>query len=464
MEVNKCCSTDNVAGVIYFRNWRCGKEGFVITGQATVAGEEPGRESVFKMNTQQGVGFAVHIDKQIKKGVCNMTGRKAIWGFVLAGAFLWMAASCFADTAAQISKADKYLKAGDFSKAEEIYKAVLQSEGKSDSALKAQRKLITLYIHTENTKEAQAGFDKMLSDYAGSPQLAEEIYWVGRGYRVAEDYGKAKGLYQQVIQQYPDSPFANRSRINIQNMEIWLLITAGQFEQARTQFSQMVKDFSEDSYLPEAMFWTARKFRQANQYEDATNIYTQMIQKYLKDEFTSKAVVELSNCMIQQLIEKDKHNEAIAAIGKIFTDNSNNPQVLSVASRIAELYQVKSRNFEKQGLAKQSQDSLANAATIWEMIISKAPSSSNAEDAYGLLGNYYYQTGNYSKSLQCYEKIAEGDWNAQFMIGRNYEAMKKVGTMPGTEADGKIKEAYEQLLAKYPDCQAAKHARKWLGL
>ncbi len=370
---------------------------------------------------------------------------------------------CFADAAAQIEKADKCMKSGNFSEAEEIYKAVLQSEGKSDLALKAQRKLITLYIHEDKNAEAQAGFSKMLADYASNPNLPEQIYWVGRGYRVAEDFDKAAGMYRQVIEGAPSSEWANRSRINIKNMEVWSLIKGGQIEQARVQFGQMVNDFSGDSYLPEAMFWTARKFRQANQYEDAVNIYTQMIQKYPQDSFSNKAMVELSNCMIQQLIEKGRHKEAIAAIGRMFTDNANNPQVLSVASRIAELYQVKSREFEKQGNSAESQASLARAAAIWEMIINKAPSSSSAKDVYGLLGNYYYQAGNYGKSVACYEKVGQDDWNAQFMIGRNYEAMKKAGTMPVAEADSKTKAAYEQLLAKYPDCQAAKHARKWLG-
>jgi len=392
-----------------------------------------------------------------------MSKRKAICGLVLTGLFLWVATSCFANAATQIGLADKCVKAGNFSKAEEIYKAVLQSEDKSDSALKAQRKLITLYIHEDKNTEAQADFDKMLADYAGNPKLAEEIYWVGRGYRVAGDFGKAKSVYQQVVQQYPGSPFAGKSRINIQSMEIWSLIKSGQVEQARTQFGKMVQDFSGDSYLPEAMFGTAKKFRQANQYEDAVNIYKQMIQKYPQDSFTKKAVVELSNCMIQPLIEKGEHDKAIAAINKMFTDDPNNPQVLSVASRIAELYQTKSREFDKQGNTAETQASLARAAAILEIMIAKEPNAANIAETYNLAGDCYYRTGNYAKSVQCYEKIAESDWNAQFMIGRNYEAMKKAGTMPAAEADGKIKEAYEQLLANYPDCQAAKRARKWLG-
>jgi TolA-binding protein len=409
------------------------------------------------------------------KGAWNMSKIKTICGLVLTGVFLWMATTCFADAAAQIGKADKCVKAGNYSKAEEIYKAVIQNEGKSDSALQAQRKLIGLYIHESKNTEAQAGFDKMLADYAGNPKLAEEIYWVGRGYRIAGDYSKAASLYQQVVQQYPGSPFANKSRINIQNLEIWSLIKAGQIEQARTQFGKMVQDFSGDSYLAEAMFWTARKFRQANQYEDSQNIYAQIVQQYPTDKFADKAKEELSNSEfgqlieIRQLIEKGEHDKAVAAVDKLLTDDPNNPNTLMAALRIGELYQVKSFDLDKKGLSRESQDSLARAAAIWELMIGKASGSPRLAEICCSLGNYYYQTGNYAKSIECYKKALDGypdykgRWNAQFMIGRNCEAMKKAGTMPGAEADGKIKEAYEQLLAEYPDCQAAKYAHKWLG-
>ena len=110
------------------------------------------------------------------------------------------AAVCFADGTAQIGKADKYVKAGNFSEAEEIYKAVISGQPGSDDALKAQRKLITMYIHQDKTTEAQADFEKMLSDYAANPNLSEQIYWVGRGYRVAEDFDKAASIYRLAIE------------------------------------------------------------------------------------------------------------------------------------------------------------------------------------------------------------------------------------------------------------------------
>ena len=206
------------------------------------------------------------------------------------------------------------------------------------------------------------------------------------------------------------------------------------------------------------MFWTARKFRQANQYEEATNIYTQIIQRYPTDAFANKAVVELSNCVIQQLIEKGKDTEAIAAIEKLFTDYHNNPQVLSVALRIAELYQVKSREFDKQNNTTESQASLARSAAILDLIIKNAPNATDTAERCSLAGDCYYGAGNYAKSVECFQKAAndypnyDGRWKALFMIGRNYEAMKQV-QVPSREADGRIRDAYEELLAKYPDSQ-----------
>ena len=55
-------------------------------------------------------------------------------------------------------------------------------------------------------------------------------------------------------------------------------------------------------------------------------------------------------------------------------------------------------------------------------------------------------------------------WNAQFLIGRNYEELLKSGLISASEAEPKIRAAYEQLLGMYPDCPAAKIARLWLDV
>ena len=84
-------------------------------------------------------------------------------------------------------------------------------------------------------------------------------------------------------------------------------------------------------------------------------------------------------------------------------------------------------------------------------------------------GDCYRKLGEYEKSIEYYERIVDdysGDrmaWNALFLVGLNYEELKKSGSLWKSEADLKIKAAYQQLLEKYPDCKAAGHARRWLS-
>ncbi len=54
-------------------------------------------------------------------------------------------------------------------------------------------------------------------------------------------------------------------------------------------------------------------------------------------------------------------------------------------------------------------------------------------------------------------------WKALFLIGRNYENLKKTGLITESQANLKIKAAYEQLLEKYPDCEVAETAARSIG-
>lgn len=77
-----------------------------------------------------------------------MSGRKLILGMFLTA---FIVIGCFADVTAQLDKADKCMKNGCCGEAEKIYKAVLQSEGKSDSALKgAEEAYYVIHTHREH--------------------------------------------------------------------------------------------------------------------------------------------------------------------------------------------------------------------------------------------------------------------------------------------------------------------------
>ncbi len=101
-------------------------------------------------------------------------------------------------------------------------------------------------------------------------------------------------------------------------------------------------------------------------------------------------------------------------------------------------------------------------------MIEQLPGSDMAAMANTLAGQAYRKLGQYGKSAACYQRIADNypesrlAGHSLFMVGRNYEELKKAGAVSESEADAKTKAAYEQLLEDYPDCKAAAIARRWL--
>jgi outer membrane protein assembly factor BamD (BamD/ComL family) len=84
-------------------------------------------------------------------------------------------------------------------------------------------------------------------------------------------------------------------------------------------------------------------------------------------------------------------------------------------------------------------------------------------------GDYYCKVGKYEDSLRCFEKVTESysdykfAWYALFMVGRNFESMKNLGLISESEADPKIKAAYQKLVSKWPGSNNAEYAQTWLN-
>jgi TolA-binding protein len=85
------------------------------------------------------------------------------------------------------------------------------------------------------------------------------------------------------------------------------------------------------------------------------------------------------------------------------------------------------------------------------------------------VGQCYDKLSEYEKSIEFYSKVVndypdyDRAWYALFMVGRNYERLQKAGAVSKTQAEQQIKAAYKQLLEKYPDCETANIASRWLS-
>jgi TolA-binding protein len=159
-------------------------------------------------------------------------------------------------------------------------------------------------------------------------------------------------------------------------------------------------------------------------------------------------------------------NEVQTAIDDLAADFAGHWYLPTAVYKVAVQYHLQAYRLENEG---RSRDSFGKAAEIFERVIDEYPGCDVMPRAYRSAGDCYRKLGDYEKSIQFYQKVVDDyprfrtAWNALFLVGRNYEDLKRVGSLAKSEADLKTKAAYERLLEEYPTCPGANHARRWLS-
>ena len=80
----------------------------------------------------------------------------------------------------------------------------------------------------------------------------------------------------------------------------------------------------------------------------------------------------------------------------------------------------------------------------------------------------YYQLNDYQQAADLFQRVADGypkfhmAGEALYMVAESYQVLKQSGAVSVTQADSKIRLAYEMLINKYPGCRAATVAKSWL--
>jgi len=314
--------------------------------------------------------------------------------------FSQMASTCFADTSVLLKQADAYKHNRSYEQAEAIYLGVIANYPGSDAALKAQKDLIAVYISAEKNGKARAALNKLIADFSANPDLPAALCDVATRYQFFTSTGQRQ--------------------------------------------------------------WSDR-------YEAVKTIYQYLKQRYPNNSYAAQIRLDVPRYQILSYAKAGDYSKTIAAIDSLIADFSGNSDLPCVVSLAAEEYYFKGLRLEAEDLSSQAEDSFQKAATIFEMVISGFSDPVWTPRVCCWAGDCYRRLGEYEKSIDCYQKTVD-DYpeqslagHALFMVGRNYESMKKSGLISKSAADLEIRAVYEQLLETYPTCKAAKAAKRWLS-
>lgn len=110
--------------------------------------------------------------------------------------------------AEQLEQAEVCHNKKDYSKAAALYHDIIEQYPGTAHALQARKGLTVLLIDSKAYTEAEAAFEDLIKGFARDPNLPEAIYEIGRKYETVRRPEQAQGLYEYLIETYPDDVYA----------------------------------------------------------------------------------------------------------------------------------------------------------------------------------------------------------------------------------------------------------------
>ena len=365
---------------------------------------------------------------------------------------------------ALLSIAETYRKSKKFEEAESIYETVATDYPGTEHALKARKKLTIVYVDVGDDTGAQEALDKLAQEFSGNPNLADALYEIATRYEwVRGRYEEAQPIYQQIIQQFPDSSYA-KEQVDLSRTNVIYLIESGNYSLAQEVLHKLVAEFSGHPDLPRTLDGIAGRYEKAKKYDEAKSIYQDIVANYPGTDYAFDAQRKIAIVDIKA----GNDTAAQAALDRLIADFNDHPALPEAVVEIGEQYYHKAFTYKNESLDTEARDHFRKAIAVWERIITELPASATTPQAYYFSARCYRRLGEYNNAIKCYQKVVDDwpeykyAWDAQYMIGRTYQYLKRSDAMPESKADPKIKAAYERVLQDYPDCPAAKAAQNWL--
>ena len=184
----------------------------------------------------------------------------------------------------------------------------------------------------------------------------------------------------------------------------------------------------------------------------------------------SDSLLTLKNQIIAYINEGNDVS-AIEGINLLINDYNNNPDAANVIFEIAKKYYNIGRLYQTYEFYADANEEYEHTKEITERSIADLPKNDidATVETYHLAAENYRRLKNHRKAAECYQKVVDLDpdfkyaWHAQFMVGYSYDRLWNRREIDKSEADKRIREAYEKLLKNYPNSAAVKAAKMWLN-
>jgi TolA-binding protein len=187
--------------------------------------------------------------------------------------------------------------------------------------------------------EAAAAIDKMTNDYNDNSDLPWAFYWIAGRYQQYDRFQNAKLIYQQIIQNFPESPWAGKAKIQLSSIDIAILILSQNYIEAKESIDKLIVDFEGNADLPEIVYWNAVRFNMVDRFDEAKQVYQKILDNFPDSSWSRKAKLSIVTSDLSLLILSKNYQQASESLDKMVSDFSGNPDLPEALFWLTKLYE-----------------------------------------------------------------------------------------------------------------------------
>ena len=141
------------------------------------------------------------------------------------------------------------------------------------------------YLEQENYEQAFLTFQEIRDNYPDSPWADDAQYYLGYIYEISKFYITARDEYSLLLFYYPGSPWADNARLGIGNCYYY----TGDYYHAQIQYQAVIDNYPTSDLCPQAQYRIAWCNRRLGNYTQAILDFQQMIDLYPTSIYTPPA-------------------------------------------------------------------------------------------------------------------------------------------------------------------------------
>jgi len=233
-----------------------------------------------------------------------------------------------------------------------------------------------------------------------------------------EDYNNAITTFQQLINDYPDSEYADEAQYYI----AWSYYNLASYEEAIIEFEKIEGNYPNSEFIDDAKYYIAYcNEKKLGYYVKALLQYYNFLDSFPDSEFADDAQLGIGDCCYAM----KQYSSAIEGYQKVLDNYPQSPLLALAQYSIAHSY---------RRMAKYDK-----AIDEFEKVIDNYPESDYSSPAQYYIGYSYYEFQDYSQAILGFQKVIDNYPNstwpneqerlvapcAQYYIGWCYEKLEQ---------------------------------------